>query len=131
MVDLSFIFARSLCADDPHHIFVTPRVDDPINLRIVSAQRNPSNLGVIFPVVDALQHLVLEDGSSREKLDQVLPQIGSGLSLIPLECEVPMSPLVQMIHKYVHIMKIGWSFIALLSLAMSGAFAQSTTAHDR
>jgi hypothetical protein len=61
MVDLSFISARFLCADDADHILTTPCLYDPEYLCIDPAQRNPSHLAVIFPVGDALKHLALED----------------------------------------------------------------------
>lgn len=81
MVDLSFILARFLCADDAHQIFVTPHVDDPINLRIDPAQRDSLNLAAILPVVDALQHLVLEDGGTS--ISEWLPKRLAELSNTP------------------------------------------------
>ena len=52
VVDLSFISARFLGTDDADQIFATPGEHDPIHVHINSTERNPTDLSIIFPVVD-------------------------------------------------------------------------------
>ena len=67
MVDVSFISARFLGADDANESVTAPGVHHAENFRIRSAESNPANLAIVLPVVDPLHDLVGEDLSSGQK----------------------------------------------------------------
>jgi len=67
MVDVSFISARFLDADDANESVTAPGVHHTEDFRIRSAESNPANLAVVLPVIDPLHDLVGEDLGSRQE----------------------------------------------------------------
>ena len=87
MVDVLFISARFLGADDADKVLAAPGEHDPVNLGFDPAESNPANLFVILPVVDPFHDLVGENLGSRQERDMVLGEVGSGLLFVPLKLQ--------------------------------------------
>ena len=85
MVDVSFISARFLGADDADEVFATPGVHDPIDLCIDPAECNKANLSVVFAVVDPLHDLVGKNFSSGQERDAMFGEVGAGFLFVPFE----------------------------------------------
>jgi hypothetical protein len=85
MVDLSFISARFLGADDADKAFAPPGEHHPIGLCFDPAESYKPNLTVVFPVVDALQNLVGEDFGSGQKRHAMFSKVGPSFLFVPLE----------------------------------------------
>jgi hypothetical protein len=85
MVDFSFISARFLGADDADEIFAAPSENHPVHFCIDPAERNKTNLSVVFPVVDPLQYLVGKNFGSGQERDAMFGKVGSGFFFVPLE----------------------------------------------
>ena len=102
MVDFSFISARFLGADDADEIFAAPGENDPVHFCIDRAERDKTNLSVVFPVVDPLQYLVGKNFGSGQERDAMFGEVGSGFFFVPLEFQFPASHHLNIIHKCVH-----------------------------
>jgi len=87
MVDVSFISARFLGANDADEPVAAPGVHHAKNFRLRSSESNPANFAIVLSVVDPLQDLVGEDFCSRQEGHAVFGKVGSGLLFVPLELQ--------------------------------------------